>query len=104
MIDREALTPRLRPRVAANATSFLTPNATRSMRFVDGFDVDAFLANDKTFYAATRCLEFISEASRRLPPAFKERFPEIPWKQVAGFIDRAHAIDKVGLSCSVSEA
>jgi uncharacterized protein with HEPN domain len=32
----------------------------------------------------TRCLEIISEASRRLPRAFKERFPEIPWKQVAG--------------------
>jgi uncharacterized protein with HEPN domain len=35
-------------------------------------------------YAATRWLEIISEASRRLPSAFKERFPEIPWKQVAG--------------------
>ena len=59
-------------------------NIARAMRFVDGFDLDAFLADDKTFYAATRCLEIISEASRRLPPAFKERFPEIPWKQVAG--------------------
>ncbi len=43
-----------------------------------------YLDDDKTFYAVTRCLEIISEASRRLPPAFKERFPEIPWKQVAG--------------------
>jgi uncharacterized protein with HEPN domain len=56
----------------------------RAMRFVAGLDLDGFLADDKTFYAATRCLEIISEASRRLPPAFKERFPEIPWKQVAG--------------------
>ena len=47
-------------------------------------DLDGFPADDKTFYAATRCLEIISEASRRLPPAFKERFPEIPWKDVAG--------------------
>ena len=59
-------------------------NIARAMRFVDGFDLDVFLADDKTFYAATRCLEIISEASRRLPSAFKERFPEIPWKQVAG--------------------
>ena len=59
-------------------------NIARAMRFVDGFDLDAFLADDKTFYAATRCLEIISEASRRLPLTFKERFPEIPWKQVAG--------------------
>ena len=59
-------------------------NIDRATRFVDGFDFDAFLGDDKTFYAATRCLEIISEASRRLPSAFKERFPEIPWKQVAG--------------------
>jgi uncharacterized protein with HEPN domain len=59
-------------------------NIARALRFVDGLDLDAFLADDKTFYAATRCLEIISEASRRLSPAFKKRFPEIPWKQIAG--------------------
>lgn len=32
----------------------------------------------------TRCLEIVSEASRRVPAAFKQRFPEIPWKKVAG--------------------
>jgi hypothetical protein len=42
------------------------------MRFVDGFDLDGF--DDETFYAATRRLEIISEASRRLTPAFKARF------------------------------
>jgi uncharacterized protein with HEPN domain len=59
-------------------------NIARAQRFVDGLDLDAFLADDKTFYAVTRCLEIISEASRRLPVAFKARFPEIPWKQIAG--------------------
>jgi uncharacterized protein with HEPN domain len=51
---------------------------------VDGVDLERFVGDDKTFYAATRCLEIISEASRRLPPAFKERFPETPWKAIAG--------------------
>jgi uncharacterized protein with HEPN domain len=32
----------------------------------------------------TRCLEIISEATRRLTPAFKARFPGIPWKKIAG--------------------
>lgn len=31
-----------------------------------------------------RCLEIISEASRRLPPEIKERHPEIEWTDVAG--------------------
>jgi len=32
----------------------------------------------------TRCLEIISEASRRLPDDLKARHPLIAWKQVAG--------------------
>ena len=67
-----------------DALEDIRDNIARAERFVDGFDLDAFLADDKTFFAATRCLEIMSEASRRLSPAFKERFPEIPWKQVAG--------------------
>ena len=67
-----------------DALEDIRDNIARAMRFVDGLDLDAFLADDKTFYAATRCLEIISEASRRLPLAFKKRFPEIPWKDVAG--------------------
>jgi len=70
--------------IEREALEDIRDNIERATRFVHGFDLDAFVADDKTFYAATRCLEIISEASRRLPPAFKERFPEIPWKQVAG--------------------
>jgi uncharacterized protein with HEPN domain len=38
----------------------------------------------KAFYAITRCLEIISEASRRLFPEIRARHPEIPWRQVSG--------------------
>jgi uncharacterized protein with HEPN domain len=34
-------------------------------------------------YAATRCLEIISEASRRLSDELKARHPQIPWPQMA---------------------
>jgi uncharacterized protein with HEPN domain len=57
-------------------------NIVRVMRFVHGLDLEGFLGDEKTFYAATRCLEIISEASRRLSLPFKERFPAIPWKDV----------------------
>ena len=32
----------------------------------------------------TRALEIISEASRRLPAAIKQRRPELPWVDIAG--------------------
>jgi uncharacterized protein with HEPN domain len=35
-------------------------------------------------YAAERCIEIISEASRRIPADWKQEFPDIPWKQIAG--------------------
>lgn len=36
-------------------------------RFAEGLDREAFTADVRTVYAVTRCLEIISEASRRLP-------------------------------------
>jgi uncharacterized protein with HEPN domain len=34
-------------------------------------------------YAVIRCLEIISEASRRLSPELKARHAEIPWREMA---------------------
>ena len=52
--------------------------------FVAGFDRDAFKRDLRTLYAVTRCLEIVSEASRRLPDDLKARHPAIAWKQMAG--------------------
>jgi uncharacterized protein with HEPN domain len=52
--------------------------------FVAGFDRDMFKKDLRTLYAVTRCLEIISEASRRLPDDLKVRHPAIAWKQMAG--------------------
>jgi uncharacterized protein with HEPN domain len=35
------------------------------------------------YHAAERFVEIISEASRRLPQSWKDRFPAIPWADVA---------------------
>lgn len=47
-------------------------------------DRKAFVGDPKTVYAVTRCLEIISEASRRLPESLKARHANIAWKQMAG--------------------
>jgi uncharacterized protein with HEPN domain len=52
--------------------------------FIAGFDRDTFKNDLRTLYAVTRCLEIISEASRRLPDDLKARHPAIAWKQMAG--------------------
>ena len=52
-------------------------------QLVGGFDYDTFHVDMRTLYAVTRCLEIISEASRRIPPEIKARHPSIPWKDIA---------------------
>jgi uncharacterized protein with HEPN domain len=52
--------------------------------FVAGIEQDAFRIDLRTVYAVTRCLEIISEASRRLPQSMKARHPSIAWKDMAG--------------------
>jgi uncharacterized protein with HEPN domain len=52
--------------------------------FVAGLDAAAFCDDVRTVYAVTRCLEIISEASRRLPSSLKERHPSIEWRRMAG--------------------
>jgi hypothetical protein len=55
-------------------------NIDLAISFAQGFDYQRFLADMRTFYAITRCLEIISEASRRLSPETKARHPDIPWR------------------------
>lgn len=51
--------------------------------FTGGLDREAFAADLRGVYAVTRCLEIISEASRRLPEELKARHPAIAWRQMA---------------------
>jgi uncharacterized protein with HEPN domain len=52
-------------------------------RFSHGHTLETFRSDELHLYAVTRCLEVISEASRRLSDDLKARHPGIPWKQVA---------------------
>ncbi|MFY9640999.1 MAG: HepT-like ribonuclease domain-containing protein [Rhodomicrobium sp.] len=50
---------------------------------VSGMPYEAFRDNRIVFYAATRCLEIISEASRRLGPEIQGRQAHIAWRKIA---------------------
>jgi uncharacterized protein with HEPN domain len=58
-------------------------NAEAALEFTDGIDTDAFAADRMRYYAVTRCLEIISEASRRVDDETRIRHPQIPWRQIA---------------------
>jgi uncharacterized protein with HEPN domain len=52
--------------------------------FVAGLDYDSFKDDYLRLYAVVRCLEIISEASRRLPDALTARNASIDWRAMAG--------------------
>jgi uncharacterized protein with HEPN domain len=52
-------------------------------RFAAGRSFESFLQDLMPLYAVIRCLEIISEASRRLSHELKARHPHIPWREMA---------------------
>lgn len=53
-----------------------------AQQFIEGYDLDRFTDDRKTFHAVTRMLEIISEASRHLGAAVRDRHPELPWRAI----------------------
>ncbi len=56
----------------------------RIERYTAGKDLASFRRDDLVNGAVERCLEIVSEASRRLPDDLKTRHADIPWRKVAG--------------------
>jgi len=52
-------------------------------RFGHGRSFESLRDDLMPLYAVTRCLEIISEASRRLSAELKTRHPQIPWREMA---------------------
>jgi uncharacterized protein with HEPN domain len=59
-------------------------NIALAEEFVMGQVFETFRDDLMRVYAVTRCLEIISEASRRLSDELKQRHPNIAWREMAG--------------------
>lgn len=56
--------------------------------FTQGMDMEEFAEDEKTVFAVVRALEIIGEAAKKIPVQVKDRYPDVPWQEMAGIRDK----------------
>jgi uncharacterized protein with HEPN domain len=66
--------------------------------FVKSMNYDDFINDRKTVFAVERGIEIIGEATKNIPKSIRSKYPEVPWKDMAGMRDRiSHVYHDVDL-------
>ena len=65
---------------------------SKIQQYTSGMTYDDLLADDKTFDAVIHNLQIIGEATKQIPEAIRQKYPQIEWRKIAGLRDIiAHA-------------
>jgi len=63
--------------------------AEKAVRFLEETPtVDDLQKDERTLLAVVRALEVIGEAAKKIPQAFRSRYPHIPWRGMTGMRDK----------------
>ena len=52
--------------------------------FVPSMTYEEFIADRKTTNAVIRSFEIIGESTKKIPKDFRQRYPKVPWNEIAG--------------------
>jgi uncharacterized protein with HEPN domain len=66
--------------------------------FTKHMTFEEFANDKKTVLSVIKCIEIVGESTKHIPDQIREKYPEIPWKDMAGIRDRlVHSYFKVNL-------
>ena len=63
-------------------------NMRDAEEFIRGMSREQFEADKRTLNAVLRSIEVIGEAAKHVPENIRARYPNIPWKEMAGMRDK----------------
>ena len=74
-----------KPRDRALFVKDMREACERIGRYVEGYDLARFMADDKTVDAVLRNFEILGEAASQVPPGIQALAPEIQWRRIKDF-------------------
>jgi uncharacterized protein with HEPN domain len=56
-------------------------------KYTRNMSKEEFVSNELVIDGVIRNLEIIGEATKKLPKSFRQQYPQVPWKKIAGMRD-----------------
>ncbi|NPV01763.1 MAG: DUF86 domain-containing protein [Brevinematales bacterium] len=66
----------------------ITESANAIHSFIEGINQTDFEDDKKTLFAVIHAIEIIGEAANRVPKEIKDRYQEIPWRDIVSMRNR----------------
>ena len=60
----------------------------RAVQYLNEYELNDFILDNKTCDAVLRCVEVIGEATKKIPDELRADYPDIPWRDMAGMRDK----------------